>query len=196
MNEKWSTCTGDEDPFWNFCDENSIKKSTYRGKALEGPQTLLLLEKLDLLERSIPRRVRGSDYIAALKSFKILYNSCFHMTLDDNWLAHLRDFKQKIEKLNWTTGSTKLHILMDHLGDFVSTKGPLGPFNEEASEVGFPHLFNFKHKKEVIYNTIKYFLVLPQAVHHDWKPTWDRYKKYPNEENLLEAVCAYNYRRI
>ena len=148
MNQKWSTFTGDEDPFWNFCNENSIKKSTYTGKALEGPQTLLLLEKLDLLERSIPRRVHGSNYIAAFKSFKILCGSCFHMTLDDNWQVHLRDFKQKIEKLNWKTGSTKLHILMDHFGDFVSTKGPLGPFNEEASEVGLPHFCNFMQRKE------------------------------------------------
>ena len=40
------------------------------------------------------------------------------------------------------------------------------------------------------------YLFLPLAVHHDWKATWDRYKKYPNEDNLLEAVCAYNYRHI
>ena len=160
LNKKWSTCTGDEDPFWNFCDANSIKKSTNRGNALEGPQTLLLLEKLDLLERSIPRRVCGSDYIAALKSFKILYNSCFHMTLDDNWLAHLRDFKQKIEKLNWTTGSTKLHILMDHLEVFVSSKGPLGPFNEEASEVGFPHLCNFRDNIQKELSKLDYLQVV------------------------------------
>lgn len=89
------------------------------------------------------------------------------MTLDEKWQEHLWDFKQKIEKLNWNTGSTKLHILMDHLGSFVSAKGPLGPFNEQASE----------------------------AVHADWKPTWDRYKKYANEDNLLMAVGAYNYRR-
>ena len=97
----------------------------YRGKALEGPQTLLLLKKLDLLERSIPRRVYGSNYIAALKSFKILYGSCLHMTLNDNWQVHLRDFKHKIEKFNWKTRSTKHYILLDHLGDFVSTKNPL-----------------------------------------------------------------------
>ena len=50
LNEKWSQATGETDPFWKFCDENGIKKNTYRGNALEGPQTLLLLKKLDLLE--------------------------------------------------------------------------------------------------------------------------------------------------
>ena len=48
LNDRWSKCTTDKDPFWKFCDENGIKKSTYRGNALEGPQTLILLEKLDL----------------------------------------------------------------------------------------------------------------------------------------------------
>ena len=75
LNSRWSSFTNEEDPFWKFCDEHGIKKSTYRGNALEGPQTLLLLEKLDILERSIPRRVRGSDFIAVLRSFKVLYSS-------------------------------------------------------------------------------------------------------------------------
>ena len=89
------------------------------------------------------------------------------MSLHDNWQDHLRDFRLDIEKLKWTTGSTKLHIVLDHLTEFVLTKGPLGPFNEQASE----------------------------AVHHDWKSTWDDYKKYPGDDNLLLAVARYNYRR-
>ena len=27
LNQKWSTFTEVEDPFWNFCDENSINKT-------------------------------------------------------------------------------------------------------------------------------------------------------------------------
>ena len=81
------------------------------------------------------------------------------MTLDDNWQEHLWDFKQKIKKLKWNTGSTKLHILMDHLGDFVSTKGPLGPFNEEASEVGFPHLCNFRENIQKELSKLDYLQV-------------------------------------
>ena len=167
MNDRWSKCTTDKDPFWKFCDENGIKKSTYRGNALEGPQTLILLEKLDLLAQKIPRRVKGSEFISALKSFRTLYFSCFQMSLHDNWQDHLRDFRLDIEKLKWTTGSTKLHIVLDHLTEFVLTKGPLGPFNEQASE----------------------------AVHHDWKSTWDDYKKYPGDDNLFLAVARYNKRR-
>ena len=166
LNDRWSACTNEVDPFWKFCDENGIKKSTYRGNALEGPQTLLLLEKLDLLERSVPRRVHGSDFISVLKHFKALYLSCFQMSLDQNWQRNLADLKLSIEKLNWKTGSTKLHILIDHLELFVLTYGPLGPFNEQASE----------------------------AVHHDWMETWNCYKKFANEENLLLAVGRYNYR--
>ena len=79
---------------------------------------------------------------------------------------HLRDFKLKLEKLKWETCSTKVHIIFDHLEQFVLSQGPLGPFNEQASE----------------------------AVHHDWKATWDCYKKYHHEDNLLLAVGRYNYR--
>ena len=93
LNEKWSQATGETDPFWNFCDENGIKKNTYRGNALEGPQTLLLLKKLDLLERRISRRVHGSDYVKLLRPFDRLYQSCFQMELDQNWQAHHRDFR-------------------------------------------------------------------------------------------------------
>ena len=88
------------------------------------------------------------------------------MSLDPNWQKHLEDFKLAIQKLKWNTGSTKLHIIIDHLELFVLTNGPLGPFNEQASE----------------------------AVHHDWMATWDCYKKYPNEDNLLFAVGRYNHR--
>ena len=86
---RWPSCTNEEDPFWKFCDEHRIKKSTYWGNALEGPQILLLLEKLDLLERTIPRRVPGSDFIAVLRSFEVLYSSCFQMSLNPSWQDHI-----------------------------------------------------------------------------------------------------------
>ena len=43
LNDRWSKYSRVDDPFWNFCDQNSIKKITYRGKALEGPGTLKLV---------------------------------------------------------------------------------------------------------------------------------------------------------
>ena len=53
LNERWSNCTNEEDPFWKFCDQNGIKKSTYRGNALEGPQTLLLLEVREVFQEEL-----------------------------------------------------------------------------------------------------------------------------------------------
>ena len=105
LNKKWANFTNENDPFWKFFDENNIKKGTYRGNTLEGPQTLLLLDKLDLLERSILRRVQGSDFILVLRTFQTLFFSCFQI-LDPNWQNHLRDFKLAIEKLKCNTGST------------------------------------------------------------------------------------------
>ena len=164
LNERWSKYTRAEDPFWNFCDQNGIKKITYRGNALEGPGTLKLLSKLDLLEASVPARLK--NFVTTFKAFNVLYNSCFQMELDGNWEKDLDDFKTAFKNLKWHPGSTKIHIILDHLSQFVKAKGPLGPYNEQASE----------------------------AVHADWIQTWDRYKKYPNEENLLRAVLSYNYR--
>ena len=164
LNNRWSKFSRVEDPFWKFCDENNIKKITYRGNALEGPGTLKLLAKLDLLETSVPRRFVA--FVTALKAFNTLYFSCFRMELNPNWERDLENFKTAFSNLKWNPGSTKIHIIIDHLNQFVKTKGPLGPFNEQASE----------------------------AVHADWVPTWDCYKKYPHEDNLLRAVLRYNYR--
>ena len=38
LNKKWSEKTKIENPVWKFCDKEGIKKITYRGFALEGPQ--------------------------------------------------------------------------------------------------------------------------------------------------------------
>ena len=164
LNDRWSKYSRVDDPFWNFCDQNSIKKITYRGKALEGPGTLKLLSKLDILEASLPARLR--NFVTTFRTFDRLYISCFRMELDANWEAHLEDFKSAFKNLKFYPGSTKIHIIFDHLSQFVKAKGPLGPFNEQASE----------------------------AVHADWMETWNNYKKYSNEENLLRAVLRYNYR--
>ena len=164
LNDRWSKYSGIEDPFWKFCDENNIKKITYRGNALEGPGTLKLLSKLDLLESKVPRRF--IDFVVTLRAFNTLYFSCFQMELSKDWKMDLENFKTAFKNLNWKPGSTKIHIIIDHLSQFIEGKGPLGPYNEQASE----------------------------AVHADWVPTWDCYKKYPNEDNLLRAVLRYNYR--
>ena len=87
--------------FWKFCDQNGIKKITYRGNALEGPGTLKLLSKLDLLEASVPARLK--NFVTTFKAFNVLYNSCFQMELDGNWEKHLDDFKTAFKNLKWHT---------------------------------------------------------------------------------------------
>ena len=164
LNKRWSQYGGAEDPFWKFCDTNGIKKITYRGKALEGPGTLKLLSMLDLLEASVPHRL--VHFVTAFRAFNTLYLSCFRMELNDSWKTDLENFKVAFKNLKWNPGSTKIHIILDHLSQFVDRNGPLGPYNEQASE----------------------------AVHADWVKCWDCYKKYPKEDNLLLAVLRYNYR--
>ena len=69
----------------------------------------------------------------------------------------------------WTSKlSSKIHIVLDHLDQFVKRKGALGPYSEQASE----------------------------SVHADWIKTWDFYKSYPGEDRLLKCVLKYNKKHI
>ena len=119
---------------------------------------------LDLLEASVPHRL--VNFVTAFRAFNTLYLSCFRMELNDSWKTDLENFKVAFKNLKWNPGSTKIHIILDHLSQFVDRNGPLGPYNEQVSE----------------------------AVHADWVKYWDCYKKYQKEDNLLLAVLRYNYR--
>ena len=143
-------------------DENGIKKITYRGKSLEGPSCEKLLKNLDKLDRQVPRRLKV--FVTTLFSFDNLKKSCFSDKVHDNFIRHCQAFKYNFDLLKFPSGSTKIHIVLDHLEQFVNEKGALGPFSEQASE----------------------------SVHADWKKIWDLYKTYPGEDKLMLCVLKYN----
>lgn len=162
LNKRWAESTGLEDPVWHFCDENGIKKITFRGKSLEVPSCVKLLKNLDKLERRVPRRLRV--FVTALYNFDRLKTSCFSNKVQDNFMNTWKNFKFSYDLLNFPSGSTKIHIVLDHLEQFVSVKGALGPYSEQASE----------------------------SVHSDWIKTWNFYKTYPSEDRLMRCVLKYN----
>ena len=166
LNKRWAESTGIEDPVWHFCHENGIKNITYRGKSLEGPQCEKLLKNLDKLERRVPRRLRV--FVTALFNFEALKKSCFSDKVHDNFKSNWNAFKFTYQFLSFPSGSTKIHIVLDHLEQFVESKGALGPFSEQASE----------------------------SVHADWVKTWDLYKTYPGDDRLMRCVLKYNKKHL
>lgn len=157
LNKKWSEKSNIENPVWKFCDREGIKKITYRGFALEGPQCKLLLSKLDKLIRQVPRSCKF--FVKALQAFDSLRVSSFSEEVQSTFKEDFNRFTYCFDVLDWDSGSTKIHIILDHLDQFVKNHGALGPFNEQASE----------------------------AVHNDWLRTWNSFKTDPHPEKLKEV---------
>ena len=166
LNKRWGERHNIEDPVWKFCDEHNIKKITYRGKSLEGPSCEKLFKKLHLLDRRVPPRLR--TFVSALFTFDALKKSCFSDVVQEDFEKQSRAFKFCFELLNFDSGSTKIHIVLDHLDQFVKRKGALGPYSEQASE----------------------------SVHADWIKTWELYKSYPGDDRLMKCVLKYNKKHI
>ena len=124
------------------------------------------MKNLHLLDRRVPPRLR--TFVSALYAFDALKSSCFSDKVHDNFQAKLNAFKFSYGLLGFSSGSTKIHIVLDHLDQFVERKGALGPYSEQASE----------------------------SVHADWIKTWDFYRSYPGEDRLMKCVLKYNWKHI
>ena len=83
-------------------------------------------------------------------------------------LKYLVFLKFTFQFLSFPSGSTKIHIVLDHLEQFVESKGALGPFSEQASE----------------------------SVRADWKKTWNLYNTYPGDDRLMRCVLKYNKKHL
>ena len=71
MNKRWQEEINIENPVWKFCDREGIKKITYRGLALEGPQC----KALDTLSGEVPQSIK--PFVNAIKAFNSLRNLSF-----------------------------------------------------------------------------------------------------------------------
>ena len=166
LNKRWSERLNVENPVWKFCDEHNSKKITYWGKSLKGPSCEKLLKNLDKLDRRVPRRLRA--FVSALFAFDALKIACFSDKVHDDFMGRLSDFKFSYYLLSFPSGSSKIHIVFDHLDQFVERKGALGPYSEQASK----------------------------SVHADWIKTWDFFKSYPGDDRLLTCVLKYNIKHL
>ena len=160
--------------------EGIVRKMKQGRPALEGNQCNAFLQKTDKLEQDLLREggditIKGLPFVVALRAFKKLQEGCLGMELADDWLSRVETFSKEYKSLDNVTVTPKVHILIHHLEDFFNQKGK---------------------NKGLSYWTEQAF----EAVHHDFKDIWARYKvnsDHPDYgKQLKSAIVAYNYSHI
>ena len=144
----------------------NIKQDPQYGGTLNGNGCRKLLRSTDKLAS-----LCGLDclpFVGAFKAFEKVVESCFSLSLDLNYEAHIAHFRDMYCDLGISI-TPKVHTVFFHVPEFCDRhqKG-LGIFSEQASE----------------------------SVHSNFSDTWKRYKvsdihsEYPSQ--LLRAVNCYN----
>ena len=135
--------------------ESIVRKKSQGGHALEGNQARKFLKRVDSLELALKKEssmsmVEGLPYIAALRAFDRVVVACFGMELKPDYKEHIAMFSKLYRELDISV-TPKVHMVEKHIVDFLELKGEeggLGFWMEQAME----------------------------AVHHDFKIFWEKYK--------------------
>ena len=155
--------------------ENIVRKKKQGRQALEGDPASKFLHNVGNLELALNGEggeipIRGVPYVETLRSYLKVQDACMGLTLKDNWKETIERFTNLYLALEISV-TPKVHMVMHHLTDFFELKGEehgLSYWTEQAFE----------------------------AVHHDFKVIWERYKVSPDHPEygarLLRAVSAYN----
>ena len=114
-------------------------------------------------------------YGRMLKDFNSVRLACFGSELEPGYKIILHQFKETCHVLpkSERIATTKMHIVWDHLANFIDLNGPLGPFAEQSFEAIHYEWFQF------------------------WKTSYKRDMSDPNYgEQILKAVVDFNTLRI
>lgn len=165
ISEKWGN-----DNMSNFLSRFNIQREPFRGKNLNGNNCVKFLQHVMDLEKALPGHL--VQYAEALKHFDKVRKACFGNELDPNYRQLIKNFEGACTHLKIVKFS-KLHILVDHVADFIERKQkPLGFYSEQASE----------------------------SVHADFQKTWDHYKRATSNpvygNHLYRAVLRYNKKHL
>ena len=124
------------------------------GQTLEGNEASKVLKNLDLLADIIPSPY--VPFLDCLYGLRDTIDSAFGFTLDPFYEDVIQHFQQSFEKLRLEFGvseTTKLHIMFNHVGQFIKMTGkPLGEFSEqelENSHSAFEHIWDRYRVKDV-----------------------------------------------
>lgn len=147
-----------------------VQRDAIHGGSFNGNSCNELLSKIDLLRSMAP--LRCLKYVECLSAFKNVVKSCYGHKLDLNYSDFIKKFQTSFLDLEISV-TPKVHAIFFHIDDFLRDKNEgLARWSEQTSE----------------------------AVHSDFKLTWNKYKVSlisPNyNEKLLRAVCDYNSKHL
>ena len=164
-----------EKMFKEWCDVALWLKSInvypkkYQYGAFIGKDCIKILKSVDKLQQVAPLHIL--KYVHALRCLHRVVDSCFGMTLDPEYEAHIAQFAEIYLDLGISV-TPKVHILIKHVPEFCKKHGrSLGWYTEQASE----------------------------SVHYDFlRNCWEKqsYKRPIGHQdyakNLLDAVISYS----
>ena len=147
----------------------NVYPKKYQHGAFIGKDCIRILKSLDKLQQVAPLHIL--KYVHALRCLRRVVDSCFGMTLDPEYEAHIAQFADIYLDLGISV-TPKVHILIKHVPEFCKKHGrSLGWYTEQASE----------------------------SVHYDFlRNCWEKqsYKRPIGHQdyakNLLDAVISYS----
>ena len=149
----------------------NIQHQAYHGGSFDGNSCRKLLKNVDKLRSICPIQIL--KFVKALYDFEKVVTSCFGADLHfPSFMGYLDDFKKSYTDLQIPV-TPKVHCVFFHVKEFcLKHQKPLGRYSEQSLE----------------------------AVHNDFKSTWEKYKvseEHPHFGTaLLRAVHEYNSKHV
>ena len=117
---------------------------------LPGNECKKILKNLDKLRDLVPQNC--SNYVNALESFNEIRISCFGQKIIGDYEAKIQAFKNNYSQLMFCDDVSiinKMHLLFDHIAEFVKKKGPLGKFSAQTGEAIHGEFWPYWEKTKV-----------------------------------------------
>ena len=156
-----------------FLKNVNIQRKAYQGQhSLEGNQSRALLQKVDQLHTEMEQQgvlATGLPFLHAMKAFSQVVDSCFSVQLQPAYLDSIATFKSAFSELPNSNPTVKLHILFQHVAEFLSransagTQLGLGYWSEQCFE----------------------------AMHHNARLSWDRVKVASSHPQFGEKLKSF-----
>ena len=137
-NKLYSECEKELPAIEQWSKQLHLVRERYFSKTFEGNECKALLDNVHVLEDICRQQNANSKVwciVKAFTSFGKVVNSCFGQELKPSFREDLKKFTNDYVAIGSATITPKVHIVMDHVGDFCASHGcGLGQFSEQASE--------------------------------------------------------------